>query len=188
MTVGIEAFVSDDVHIVDPQGLNEDTHQIEDEVLRPVAKELLGQDFRRFQAVLRSLDSADIHGRCPIGIVVEAEIEVIDHLAFVIEVQRQEALLALARIEDEPCFQGQRFIGRGPQGIAFPPVEFVDDVVGKEGPQDGEMVFQRIQALAHGRILEQEDAGHDFLEIRVVLVEETLHRFVMVEEIVKFFK
>ena len=50
------------------------------------------------------------------------------------------------------------------------------------------MVFQRIQALAHGRILEQEDAGHDFLEIRVVLVEETLHRFVMVEEIVKFFK
>ena len=42
---------------------------------------------------------------------VEAEIEVIDHLAFVIEVQRQEALLALARIEDEPCFQGQRFIG-----------------------------------------------------------------------------
>ena len=64
----------------------------------------------------------------------------------------------------------------------------MDDVVGKEGPQDGEMVFQRIQALAHGRILEQEDAGHDFLEIRVVLVEETLHRFVMVEEIVKFFK
>lgn len=112
----------------------------------------------------------------------------IDHLAFVIEVQRQEAFLALARIKDEPCFQRQRFIRRSPQGIALSPVKFVDDVVGKEGPQDGEVMFQGIQALAHGRILEQEDAGHDFLEIRVVLVEETLHRFVMVEEIVKFFK
>ena len=112
----------------------------------------------------------------------------IDHLAFMIEVERQEAFLALARIEDEPRFQGQRFVRRSPQGIAVPPVEFVDDLVRKESPQDSEMMFQGIEALAHGRILEQEDAGHDFLEIRVMLLKEALHRFIMVKEIVELFK
>jgi hypothetical protein len=56
----------------------------------------------------------------------------IDHLALMIEVERQEAFLALSRIEDEPRFQGERFVRRGPQGIAVSPVEFVDDIVGKE--------------------------------------------------------
>ena len=75
MAVGIETVVSDDVHIANAQGLDEDTHQIEDEVLRPVAKELLGQDLGRFQAVLRALDGTDIHGWRAVAVVIEAEVE-----------------------------------------------------------------------------------------------------------------
>ena len=134
MTVGIEAFIGDDVHIVYAQCLDKDTHEIEDEIFRPVAKKLLSQYFRRFQTVLRSLDGADIHRRCAISIIVKTEIEVIDHLSLMIEIERQEAFLALSRIKDEPRFQGERFIRRGPQGITVSPVEFVDDIVGKKGP------------------------------------------------------
>jgi hypothetical protein len=50
------------------------------------------------------------------------------------------------------------------------------------------MMFQRIETLAHGRILEQEHAGHDFLEVRVVLLQEPFHRFIVVKEIVELFK
>ena len=50
------------------------------------------------------------------------------------------------------------------------------------------MMLQGVESLAHGRILEQEDAGHDFLEVRVVLTQKSLHRFIMVKEIVQFFK
>ena len=50
------------------------------------------------------------------------------------------------------------------------------------------MMKQRVQALAHRRIFEQEHAGHDFLKIRVLLVKKALHRLVGIEKRIQFFK
>ena len=141
VAVGIEAVVSDDVHIADAQGLDKDTHQIEDEILRPVAKELLGQDLGRFQAVLRALDGTDIHGRRTVSVVIEPEVKMVDHLALMIEVERQEPFFSLARIKDEPHFKGHRRVVRRPERIAFAPIDFTDDIIGKEGPQNREMML-----------------------------------------------
>lgn len=55
-----------------------------------------------------------------------------------IEVEGQEPFFSLARIEDEPHFKGKIRVVRRPKGIALSPIDFADDVIGKEGPQNRE--------------------------------------------------
>ena len=62
----------------------------------------------------------------------------VGHLAFMIEVERQEPFFSLARIKDEPHFKRHGRVVRRPERIALSPIDFADDVIGKESPQNRE--------------------------------------------------
>lgn len=105
-----------------------------------------------------------------------------------IEVERQEPFFSLARIKDEPHFKRHGRVVRRPERIALSPIDFADDVIGKESPQNREMMLQASSRWRMVEFLNKKTRVMTSWKSGSCCSKKALHRFIMVKEIVQFFK